>query len=304
MNSKLYLSIKFVIVILASVVAIISGTNYVYGQAQSTNDTSLGSEMPPDFELPSSSSTNSDLYFSEFMSEQNFTNFSNFDSSADYEMPQIYFPDVNGTYINSDIGYQIDLPKGWKGKAMNFMMNMVFATPHEINLEEIEEPGTMMTISGINKKSFDMLTYLTQLPSVEEGSKEELAAGIKENDEQFLQDSDSLSNPTSDSIMDSCNEFQTSPVTINGISAEQLTADCIDENRVNTKAKVYAFATSDDSIIITLFYSNSNNEYNQYLPLFEESVKTIKITNPGDITKSEMYKKYKEMKLQSNKTIS
>jgi hypothetical protein len=298
LNSKLHLHIKFVIVILASVVAIISGTNYVYGQAQSTNDTSSGSEMsPPNFELPSSSSssTNSDSYFSEFMSEQNFANFSNFDSSADYEMPQIYFPDVNGTYINSDIGYQIDLPKGWKGKEMNFMMNMVFATPHEINLEEIEEPGTMMTISGINKKSFDMLTYLTQLPSVEEGSKEELAAGIKENNEQFLQNSNSLGNSTADSIMDSCNEFQTSPVTINGISAEQLTADCIDENGVNTKAKVYAFVTSDDSIIITLYYSNSINEYNQYLPLFEESVKTIKITNPSDISKSETYKKYKEL---------
>ena len=104
--------------------------------------------------------------------------------------------------------------------------------------------------------------------------------------------------------MDSCNEFQSQSVTINGISAEQLTADCIDEKGINTKAKVYVFATSDDSIILTGFYSNSNNEYNQYLPLFEESIKTIKITNPGDIAKSEMYKKYKEMELQSNKTIS
>lgn len=233
---------------------------------------------------------------------QNFTNLSKFDSSTDFEMPQFYFPDVNGTYIDSDIGYQIDLPKGWKGKEMNFMMNMVFASPEEINLEEIEEPGTIMTISGLDKEYFDMLADLTQSQSFGEGSNEELA-GI-EDDEQFLQDSDSLSNPTSDSIMDSCNDFQTEPITINGISVEQIMADCIDENGVNIKAKVYAFATSYDSIILTSFYSNSNNEYNQYLPLFEESVKTIKITNPGDITKSEMYKKYKEMKLQSNKTIS
>jgi hypothetical protein len=104
--------------------------------------------------------------------------------------------------------------------------------------------------------------------------------------------------------METCNDFQTTPITINGISAEQLTADCIDENGVNIKAKLYAFATSDDSIILVSFYSNSNIEYNQYLPLFEESVKTIKITTPGDITKSEMYKKYKEGELQSNKTIS
>ena len=61
----------------------------------------------------------------------------------------------------------------------------------------------------------------------------------------------------------------------------------------------------DDSIITLGFVSNSTNEYNQYLALFEESVKTIKVTNPGDITKSETYKKYKELVLQSNvKTMS
>lgn len=301
MNSrKFHLNLKYgITILLALVVVIISGSNYVYGQGLSSNDNSMVSDLEPNFELPS----DSDSLSTEFMSNlQNFTNLSKFDSSTDFEMPQFYFPDVNGTYIDSDIGYQIDLPKGWKGKEMNFMMNMVFASPEEINLEEIEEPGTIMTISGLDKEYFDMLADLTQSQSFGEGSNEELA-GI-EDDEQFLQDSDSLSNPTSDSIMDSCNDFQTEPITINGISAEQIMADCIDENGVNIKAKVYAFATSYDSIILTSFYSNSNNEYNQYLPLFEESVKTIKITNPGDITKSEMYKKYKEMKLQSNKTIS
>ena len=141
-----------------------------------------------------------------------------------------------------------------------------------------------------------MLTDLTQLPSFQEGS----------NDEQLLQDSDSLTNnnPSSDSILDSCNDFQTEPITVNGINAEQIIADCIDENGIYTKAKIYAFATSDDSIILTGLYSDSNNEYNQYLPLFEDSVKTIKITNPGDIAKSESYKKYKEIELQSNKTLS
>ncbi|MGE5634045.1 MAG: hypothetical protein ACM3VV_02325 [Deltaproteobacteria bacterium] len=68
-------------------------------------------------------------------------------------------------------------------------------------------------------------------------------------------------------------------------------ADCTDEQGANTKTKVYAFATSDDSIILIGLYSNFTNEYNQYLPLFEESLKKIKISNPGDIAKSEIYKK-------------
>ena len=198
--------------------------------------------------------------------------------------------------MDSDIGYQIDLPKDWKGKESKFIMNMVFASPEEINLEDIEEPGTFIILFGLDKEYFDMLTDLTQLPSFQEDS----------NDEQLLQDSDSLTNnnPSSDSILDSCNDFQTEPITVNGINAEQIIADCIDENGIYTKAKIYAFATSDDSIILTGLYSDSNNEYNQYLPLFEDSVKTIKITNPGDIAKSESYKKYKEIELQSNKTLS
>ena len=295
--SKLQIHIKFVIIILTSIVAIISGTHYVYGQAQSNNASEISS---PNFEIPS----DYDSSFSEFMSGQNFTNFSEFDNLTDFAMPNLFFQDVNGTYMDSDIGYQIHLPKDWKGKESKFMMNMVFASPEEINLEDIEEPGTFIILFGLDKEYFDMLTDLTQLPSFEEGSNDELGAGI-EDDKHFLQDNDSLTNnPTSDSIMDSCNDFQTEPITINSINAEQIIADCLDENGIYTKAKIYAFATSDDSIILTGLYSNSNKEYNQYLPLFEESVKTIKITNPGDIAKSESYKKYKEMELQSNKTLS
>lgn len=296
MNSRLYLRIKFVIVILATLIAIISGTNYVSGQAQSVTDNTWVSETSPNFEL----SSNSNSYFSEFMSEQNFTNFSEFNNLTDFAMPNFFFRDVNGTYIDSDIGYQIDLPKDWKGKESKFMMNMVFVAPEEINLEDIEEPGTFIIIFGLDKEYFDMITDLTQLPSFDEEAKEELSG----NKDESVQDIGPLGNPTYYSDTDSCNEFQTLPVTINGISAEQLTADCIDENGVNTKTKVYAFATKDDSIILTGFISNSNNEYNQYLPLFEESVKTIKITNPSDIDKSEMYKKYKELELQLNKTLS
>ena len=230
------------------------------------------------------------------MSGQNFSNSSEFDNLTDFAMPNMFFQEVNGTYMDSDRGYQIDLPKDWKGKESKFIMNMVFASPEEINLEDIEEPGTFIILFGLDKEYFDMLTDLTQLPSFQEDS----------NDEQLLQDSDSLTNnnPSSDSILDSCNDFQTEPITVNGINAEQIIADCIDENGIYTKAKIYAFATSDDSIILTGLYSDSNNEYNQYLPLFEDSVKTIKITNPGDIAKSESYKKYKEIELQSNKTLS
>ncbi|MDR4512823.1 MAG: hypothetical protein MRJ93_14080 [Nitrososphaeraceae archaeon] len=300
MISKLQIYIKFVIIILTSIVAITSGTHYVYGQTQLSNSSEISL---PNFEIPSDYNSS----FNELMSEQNFTNFSEFDNLTDFAMPNLFFQDVSGTYIDSDIGYQIDLPKDWKGKESKFMMNMVFASPKEMNLEDFEQPGTSIILFGLDKEYFEMLTNLTQISNFEEGSNDELAVGgIEEDDEQFFQDSGSLTNnnPTSESIMDSCKDFQTEPITINGISAEQIIADCIDENGLYTKVKIYAFATTEDSLILTGLYSNSNNEYNQYLPLFEESVKTIKITNPGDIAKSESYKKYKEIELQSNNTLS
>ena len=183
-STKIDLSLKFGIIILASVGAIISWSNYVYGQGLSSNDNSVASDLSTDLQLPS----NSDSLSTEFMSNLNITNFSKFDSSNNFEFPQFYFPDVNGTYIDSDIGYQIDIPKDWKGKEIKFMMNMVFATPYEINLEDIEEPGTIITIFGLDKEYFDMLTDLTRLQSFEEGAKEDLAV---EDKQEFLQDSDS-----------------------------------------------------------------------------------------------------------------
>ena len=39
----------------------------------------------------------------------------------------------------------------------------------------------------------------------------------------------------------------------------------------------------------------ATSSFEKYLPLFEDSVKTLKISKPGDISKSEAYKKFKEI---------
>jgi hypothetical protein len=102
----------------------------------------------------------------------------------------------------------------------------------------------------------------------------------------------------------SCNNLPSQSVSINGIKAEQISQECIDEEGgANLKGKGYAFATKDDSLIVIGFLSNSTDSYNQYLPLFEESVKTIKISQPGDIATSQIYKKAKELEAQTNQTI-
>jgi hypothetical protein len=93
-------------------------------------------------------------------------------------------------------------------------------------------------------------------------------------------------------------------VTINGFKAEQRSGDCTDETGSNTKIKGYTFATADSTIILVAFSSDSINDYNRYLPQFEESVKTIKISQPGDIATSEPYQKHKELEMQSQTNIT
>jgi hypothetical protein len=43
------------------------------------------------------------------------------------------------------------------------------------------------------------------------------------------------------------------------------------------------------------FYGNSTSIYDQNLPLFEESVRTISISRPADIATSEIYNRYKAL---------
>jgi hypothetical protein len=233
------------------------------------------------------------------MSNLNFSEFPELNNSAQSEefssLFSSFMTDVNGTYTNSDIGFQIDLPTGWKGKEINFLVNSVFAAPGEINLElegeDFQEPTTFMTIIGINEGTFNMIEGFSELPAPEAG-------GVGE-EETSLQDSDPLdttTTPFGNTDVLSCTFSQPSVVAINGINAEERSGECIDEEEgTNPKTKSYAFATQNNSLIVVGFYSNSTSNYDQNLPLFEESVKTINISRPADIAASEIYNRYKEL---------
>jgi hypothetical protein len=234
----------------------------------------------------------SNLNFSEFPELNNSTQSEEFAS-----LFSSFMTDVNGTYTNPDIGFQIDLPTGWKGKEINFLIKSVFAAPGEINLLELEgedfqDLATFMTILGIDEGTFNMIEEFSKLPALEEG-------GVGE-EEALLQGSDPLdttTTPFGNTDVLSCTFSQPSFVIINGINAEERSGECIDEGGggTNPKTKSYAFATQNNSLIIVGFYSNSTSTYDQNLPVFEESVKTINISRPADIAVSEIYNRYKEL---------
>jgi hypothetical protein len=223
----------------------------------------------------------------------------------DLNFSKIPVSEVNGTYVNPNIGFQIDLPTGWKGTEINFLINSVIAAPGETNLLEplaIQEPSTFMTILEIDQEGFNMLeTVVSELPALGGGG----AGGGGQAETSLPQGTVSDPLGTTTTTMTpfrggavSCTFPQPSFVTINGINAEERVGECTDGGGGGTnapKTKSYAFATQDDSLIVVGFYGNSTITYDQNLPLFEESVRTISISRPADIVTSEIYNRYKEL---------
>ena len=212
-----------------------------------------------------------------------------------------FMTEVNGTYMNPNIGFQINLPAGWKGIEINFLINSVFAVPGETNLgllgegEDFQAPATFMTIQGIDQESFNELESLvSELPALEEEG-----GGVGGEEGNPL---GTTASPFADNAV-SCSYSQPSFVTVNGINAEERVAECIDEEGggelvggvTNLKTKSYTFATQNNSLIVLGFYGNSTSIYDQNLPLFEESVRTISISRPADIATSEIYNRYKAL---------
>ncbi len=263
------------------------GNNITTGGPATITATTTEGSPPPGIEP----SPQQDLNFSEF---PEFDEFSQSDDLSSFFSS--FMTEVNGTYINPNIGFQVDLPIGWKGIEINFLIKSVFAVPGGTNLELLEEedfqePATFMTIQGIDQESFNELESLvSELPALGEGG--EVGGGDPLG---------ATTSPFGDNAV-SCSYSQPSFVTINGINAEERVAECIDEEGeelvggvTNLKTKSYAFTTQDNSLIVLGFYANSTGAYDQNLPLFEESVRTISISRPADIATSEIYNRYKEL---------
>jgi hypothetical protein len=277
-----------------------------------TTDTTTEASPPPGMGF----SPQTDLNFSEF------PEFDDFSQLEDFASPSTssFMTEVNGTYTNPNIGFQIDLPTGWKGTEINFLINSVFAVPGETDFEllttqqgaggggDFQEPATFMTTVGIDQQSFNILeSVVSQLPALGQGGGGSGGQAGGTSLPQGGSTSDPLGTTTTmtpfrDSTV-SCTFSQPSFVTINGINAEERVGECIDEGAggvgagelgTNPKTKSYAFATQNNSLIIVGFYANSTSTYDQNLPLFEESVRTISISQPADIATSEIYNRYKE----------
>jgi hypothetical protein len=198
---------------------------------------------------------------------------------------------ISGLYDNPSLGYRIELPPGWNGTEMNVLTQMVIAVPagssslfkNGLNPSDVEKNHTMMTIIGIDKKAFDTLKNIAQ--SMLSGAN---ISSMTNMFDQYKKDA-------------KCDKT-VAPVVINGATGQQISYECQGPLFAG-KIRAYAFATKDDSLIQVSFFGNSNSGFDKYLPQFEDSIKTLKISNPIDIQSSQVFREYQKFAgLDNNQT--
>ena len=200
-------------------------------------------------------------------------------SSFDLKRLLSSFKAVNGTYKNPDYGFEIAFPQGWVGTEFSGPFGKIVSmSPFELGTNP--NGFSAMTIMFVDNRNNTALAMISNLTNPLEATASQ-GSGL-------------------DSIKEEphCKSLSFSPVTINGIKGEEGTYTC--ENispeagqNASVKAKGFTFATKNNSLIL-ISYTGSQNLYENELPKFQDSVKTVKISNPGDITTSDTYKAYKK----------
>jgi hypothetical protein len=202
-------------------------------------------------------------------------------STSDLNKLLASFKPVNGSYSNPDQGFEIIFPQGWEGTEILVPFGkVVSASPlaEALNATDMSK-FSAMSIVFVDNRNNTALSAISDLSNPADNA-------TASQDSKYIEAAD-------------CGSLVFSPVTLGGIKGEQVTYSCEDipmglGSNVSAKTKGITFATIDDSLIFVSF-SASPNVYDSDIPKFEQSLKTVKISNPGDILNSQTYQEYKKL---------
>jgi hypothetical protein len=191
------------------------------------------------------------------------------------------FKPVNGSYSNPDQGFEITFPQGWEGTEILVPFGKIVSVSplaEALNATDMSKFSAMSIVFVDNRNN-------TALSAISELSNPANNATATQN-AKYTEAED-------------CGSLVFSPVILDGIKGEQVTYSCEDipmgaGSNTTAKTKGITLATNDDSLIFVSF-SASPNVYDLDIPKFEQSLKTVKISNPGDILDSHTYQEYKKL---------
>ena len=183
------------------------------------------------------------------------------------------FKNVSGTYDNPDFGFTIVFPAGWNGMEISSEFGK-FATVSAPDAQSDTHNPSVMGVMFIDNRNNTALSFVSNATNLIADPTSSDIGGVSQKPE--------------------CKSTSVSQVTINGINGEERKITCTNMMGLggNANIKGYTFVTNDDSLLTVSFISPQDT-YDKNLPKFDESVKTIKILNPGDLSNSATYNAYK-----------
>lgn len=221
--------------------------------------------------LPQTVAQNSDFNMSDFASN----------STSDLTKLLASFKPVNGSYSNPDQGFEITFPQGWEGTEILVPFGKIVSVSplaEALNATAMSE-FSAMSIVFVDNRNNTALSAISDLSNPADNA-------TASQDAKYIEAAD-------------CGSLVFSPVILNGIKGEQVTYSCEDipmgpGSNTTAKTKGISLATNDDSLIFVSFNA-SPNVYDLDILKFEQSLKTVKISNPGDILHSHTYQQYKKL---------
>jgi hypothetical protein len=223
---------------------------------------------------------------------------------------------VDERYASQELGVQIDFPNGWQGTLIKPTKTLIVSPP-EINVTDylvnttekefysfinsipLTENTTIQDIiqtalNSVFNEVFESLEQITPAISVSAISKDSIKyfqnlSGIEPPtksvssiwyDYTLAVINEMLGNLTGANTPAGSNEIKSVNYSnIDGIPTEIAVSESILPQSANPfKTLAYLFLTQDK--IINVEYSDNSDNFNKYLPEFEKSIKTIKVTNP------------------------
>jgi predicted secreted protein with PEFG-CTERM motif len=152
------------------------------------------------------------------------------------------FEEISGKYTNDKVGVEIVFPDGWTGMTMGL------------------PEGSMATVSpggmtAMNENSFTAMTLM-------------VSEKIK---------TDSPPKSFNDQGKSKCDTPSVNSITVDGVSANETTMSCANEDGTVIKLKTITTETSTHWIVVSFMAAAS--DYDNDIGKFDDSVKTLKIAN-------------------------
>lgn len=225
------------------------------------------------------------------------------------------FPEVSEKYINTDVGFEITFPTGWKGIESKIAISMATISPSGFNMTHMLLPTINQIIETYPNKNWEDLSQEEQnklvkgfvANTLEYFSNLNSTMSIIIYNKEFLQMINSLPQNTTmptdslTSIYDylnnqanansyvNCSRTSLDRITIkDNIPAEVSTEMCSYSLYKNTETNSKNYLILTSTALISISYESNLPEENDFLSQFENAVKTISVKNSLPINEQDI----------------